>query len=250
MNQNSIPNLLKACEVMRQIADNEGGLAQSEIEELVNLPRATAFRILNTLRIEGFAEKKGKRYFAGVALVQFGIKKLASVKINEIARPVLERLSFESGETSHLAVESGPHSLIIEVSDSPNPIRVSSRPGSLADIHCSSTGKVFLANKSEEQAVSILERVELNRRTSKTITFQKKLIEDLAKVRELGYAIDDEEYFDGVRCLAAPIRDMKGNVVAAIGITGTASRFTEARNYEIANMVIEAADEVATKLSE
>ena len=249
MNKNTIPNLTKACEVLRQLAANPDGTTQSEMEKSVGLPRATAFRILNTFCIEGFAMKQGKRYKLGVAMGQIGIKAVTSAELQVAAEPVLRDLANATGETAHLAVPSGHHSLILAVCDSPNPIRVASRPGALADMHCSSTGKVFLAFKTDEDADALISRLSMNSRTSLTLASTEELKKELPVIREFGYAIDDEEYFDGVRCLAAPIRDAGNTVIAAIGITGTASRFTRDRNEEIAVLVKHAAKQMENRIS-
>jgi DNA-binding IclR family transcriptional regulator len=250
MNQNTIPNLAKACEVLRQLAAHDNGLKRAEIEEQVLLPRATAFRILTTLCQEGFARKEGSRYFLGQALSQMGFRALSSLNIRDLARPLLADLAERSGETSHLAIRSGNHSLILEVCDSPNPIRVASRPGSLADMYCSSTGKVFLASMEDAEASALLAKTPLHPRTARTQTHAAALMEDLRTIRENGYAIDDEEYFDEVRCLAAPVRDAAQRVIASIGITGTASRFTVADNEKMAAMVCDAAGSMARRLAD
>jgi DNA-binding IclR family transcriptional regulator len=244
-----IPNLLKAAEVLRQVVAHDEGLSQAEIQRIVHLPKATAFRILNSWITEGFVRKVGKRYFAGIALAQAGLKSLKGLELRDKARPVLAKLAHISGETAHLAVESGAHALILEVADSPNPIRAANRAGALADIHCSSTGKVFLAAKSNDEIEEVLERVILDPRTRKTHTSKESLMQDLETIRTNGYAVDDEEYYLGVRCLAAPVYDATGQLIAAIGITGTADRFTADRNHEISQYAKDAARELERKIA-
>lgn len=239
MNYNIVPNLAKACEVLRLLGAAENGLSQAEIEKLAGVPRATAFRMLTTLVHEDFARKDGARYFIGRAAAQIGIKALGAISIREPAKPVLARLAQTSGETAHLAIPSGKHSLVLVVCDSPNPVHAASRPGTLADMHCSATGKIFLAFRPGGDA--LVGQLTLNRRTAATRMDVAALRQDLEAARAAGYAIDDEEYWDGVRCLAAPVRDSSGQVIASIGITGTASRFDANRNEEIAALVLTAA---------
>ena len=249
MAQNIIPNLQNACSVLRLLGEQSSGATQSELQEILGMPRATIFRILTTLRLEGFARKEGTKYFLGYAMAQFAIKSLSSFSLKDIAKPVLERLANTVGETAHLAVPSGAHSLIIDVADSPNPILVSSREGALAEIYCSSTGKIFLAHTSSESLDRILEGLELKARTSNTHTSLESLKKDLALIRDQGYAIDEEEYFEEVRCLAAPIHDSSQEVIAAIGITGTKSRFSKDRTDEVSDIVMAAAREVEISLN-
>ena len=248
MKKHIIPSLLKAAEVLRQIVAHDEGLTQAEIQSIVHLPKATAFRILNSWINEGFVRKVGTRYFAGIALAQAGLKSLKGLELRDKARPVLAKLAHLSGETAHLAAQSGAHALILEVADSPNPVRAASRAGALADIHCSSTGKVFLAAKSNEEIEEVLARSSLDPRTPKTHTSLATLMEDLENVRANGYAVDNEEYYRGVRCLAAPVHDATGQLIAAIGITGTADRFTTDRNQEISEYVKDAAHELQRKI--
>ena len=170
-------------------------------------------------------------------MAQFGIKALSSLSLDDIAKPILEKLAHQVGETAHLAVPSGPHSLILAVHDSPNPIRVASQPGSLADLHCSSTGKLFLADLQEQELDHLLQSCSFQQRTKNTLVSPQALKKELVKVREQNYATDDEEYFDDVRCLAAPIRGTSHRVIAAIGITATLSRFGYDRNHEVLHIV-------------
>lgn len=249
MNKNVIPNLLKAAEVLRQIVAHEEGLTQTEVEQLVDIPKATAFRILTSWCNESFAVKVGKRYYAGMALAQAGLKSLAGMEIRELARPILAELARDSGETAHLAVESGPHSLILEVAESPNAIRAASRAGALADIHCSSHGKIFLAEKEAIEVRELMERVGWVPHTSNTHSSLETLLADLDRVSLNGYAVDDEEYHPGVRCLAVPVRDATGRLMAALGITGTANRFTPDRNDEIGDLVKAAAAELEQNIA-
>lgn len=184
MKHNTVPNLIKACEVLRQLGAAENGLSQSDVEERVNLPRATAFRMLTTLVQEGFSEKRGSRYFIGTALAQLGTQALSSNSISELSRPILADLAQRTGETTHLAIPSGPHSLILEVCDSPNPVHVSSRANTLAEMHCSSTGKIFLAFLANGD--DIVDQLTLQKCTDRTHTSAAALRGDLEVVRELG----------------------------------------------------------------
>ncbi len=245
---NVIPNLKNACCALQILGNSLEGMTQAELQEELSLSRATTFRILTTLRMEGFVRKVGSRYFIGPSLAQFGLKALATLPIKDIGKPILEKLAIQVGETAHLAVLSGSNSLILEVVDSPNPIRVASRAGALADMHCSSTGKVFLAHMPQEEADRVIDGLHFKSRTKKTHTHADALKKELPTIREQGFAIDDEEYFDDVRCLAAPIRDASGLVVAAIGITGTHSRFSASRNQEVGQLVMAAAKEVEVLL--
>jgi DNA-binding IclR family transcriptional regulator len=161
---------------------------------------------------------------------------------------VLRELAKESGETAHVAVLAGDKALLVEVCDSHNSLRVASRSGAMVDLYCSSTGKVLLAACEESYREELIKAIKPVRRTSNTIATQQELREELVRTTARGYGLDDEEYMEGVRCLAAPVRGVDGRVVAAIGITGATLRFTRGEIPRIAKLVKAAADELSLRL--
>jgi IclR family acetate operon transcriptional repressor len=248
MKPHVIPNLSKACQVLGVLATRRDGVPLLELSQLLNIPRTTTFRILNTFCNHGLALKEEGNYFTGPELARIGLLALGGMSIRDHARPLLTALAHDTGETAHLAIPSALASLIFEVSDSPNPVRAASRAGTLADLHASSTGKIFLAFMDEEERAETLKKLALDRRTKNTITTVGALRAECQRVRAQGYALDDEEYYLGIRCLAAPVRDLHGRVVAAIGITGSTLRFMAARDEEMAGLVLKAADELSSRL--
>lgn len=248
MNKYSIPNLGKAIQVMKLLASAEQGISAVQIEERLTIPRTTAFRILKTLTQNDMVEKKGPYFYAGSGLLEVGLMALRKSQLRESAVPVLQALTAKTGLTSHLAVPSGWHSLILEVCDSSGPIRVASRPGTLADLNCSATGKLFLSSYFADRLEDYCSQVKLERRTANTKTTPAELAEVVRQVLEAGYAVDEQEYHLNVRCLAAPVRDMRGQVVAAAGVTGPVDIFTQSRFEEIVEAVKEAASKLSCKI--
>ncbi|MDR0533126.1 MAG: IclR family transcriptional regulator [Verrucomicrobiales bacterium] len=245
---NTIPNLSKACLVLSVLAVRREGVSLLELSQTLKIPRTTTFRILNTFCEHGLVAKEEGNYVTGPELARIGLLSLSGMEIRDHAQPLLAALARDTGETAHLAIPSEQASLILEVCDSPNPLRAASRAGTLADLHASSTGKVFLAFMDEEERETLLKSLALDQRTKNTITTVAALREECEKVRKQGYGIDDEEYFIGIRCLAAPVRNMYGKVIASIGITGTANRFVALRNEEVAQLVLQAASGLSRKL--
>lgn len=250
MDRYLIPSVNHACEIMRLLADKQDGLTSHQIESYLSLPRTTVFRLLKTLLNQQMLSKNKKYYFCGSELVNVGLQVLNSDRIHQIAIPFVQRLALQTKHTAHLAVPNNGSSLIVEVADSPNPLRVASRPGLRAQMHCSSTGKVFLAHLFLDDLVLVLGDEPWQKRTEQSITGLADLREELKKVLAQGYALDDREYHDNVRCLAAPIRDSRGRVVAAIGITGPANVFTRAKIPEIASYVKKAAASIYQQVFE
>lgn len=236
-----IPSVAHACDLFRILTQSPDGMTSMQLETALDLPRTTVFRLLRTLCAEQMLEKKGKRYFCGVGLMNLGLQMINSDHLHQAAIPHVQRLALRTGHTAHLAVPNHGGSLIVEVFDSPNPLRVASRPGVRALMHCSSTGKVFLAFLYYDDLELLYAEKPLEKRTANSITDIAALRKELQKVIGLGYAVDDREYHEDVRCLAVPVRDNRGIVVAAIGITAPASVFLKAQIPAMAVVVKEAA---------
>jgi DNA-binding IclR family transcriptional regulator len=227
MNKYMVPNLGKAVQTLKLLSAAGSGLSAVQIEKELSIPRTTAFRILKTLTYEGMVEKKGPQFFASAGLFEMGLQALSKSNLRELAVPLLQELTRQTGQTSHLAIPSGWYSLILEVCDSPHPVQVASRPGTLADLHCSATGKIFLSSLYRDRLKDYCEAVKPAKRTGNTKTSYEELTVMAENVRLAGYAQDEEEYHPGVRCLAAPIFDMRAEVVASMGVTGPVTSYTE-----------------------
>jgi len=159
----------------------------------------------------------------------------------------LARLAKAIGETAHLVIPLETHCLLQEVIDSPQLVRVASRPGTLIDYHCSATGKSILAFDAE-RLLTLRQSLDLSPRTPATITRWEALDAYLRRVREQGYAIDDEEYHTGVRCVGAPIYGPSRQAIAAIGVTGTCNSLSKGRVPSVAKIVVAAAAELSAAI--
>ena len=236
-----IPGVVHACELIRLLAKHDKGMTSQQIETTLSLPRTTVFRLLRTLCAEQMIEKREKKYFCGSDLMNIGLQIINSDRLHQVAIPHVQRLALKTGHTAHLAIPHHGSALIVEVFDSPHPLKVASRPGMRALMHCSSTGKIFLAFLYYDNLDLMFENKELEKCTAKTITDVASLRKELQGVMALGYAVDDQEYNMDVRCVAAPVRDNRGVVVAAIGITAPAASFSKSQIPIVAAQVKEAA---------
>lgn len=248
MNNYAIPNLVKACEIMSVLAERPEGISAVELEKLVQIPKTTAFRILKTLCSQGMAEKRGVLYFSGSDMIKIGLKSLQASQIRPLSIPFLSQLAMETRFTSHLAILSGYQSLILEVHDSPSPVCVASRPGTIVPLYCSSTGKVFLAYRLEADLEDYFSSQPLKKYTDNTIITLSEMREELRQIRKDGYAVDNREFHCDVCCLASPVRDSRGQVAAAIGVTGPAVHFTSQSQMKISDSVKRAAGELSAEL--
>ena len=244
-----IPNLRNACRILKLLGRSREGFKVADIARELDLPVTTTLRIMSTLTLEGFARKNEGRFELGSILIQLGNSALAGTEIRDLAPPVLERLTQLTDETSHVAIPCDDRSLIVAVQDSPHPLRAASRPGFLAELHCTSTGKCFLAFLHFDRLAELYSPdVKPTKRTRHTNTTLAEIRRDAELTHKRGYSLDDEEFNPGVRCLAAPIRGSDGVIVAAVGITAATVRFTRERIPEMAAAVKDAARELSEQM--
>jgi IclR family acetate operon transcriptional repressor len=242
-----IPNLRNACAIMKLLGSTPEPLKAADISRTLEIPVTTTLRIMATLQLEGFVRKVDGRFELGPVLIHLGNASLAGTEIRTAALPVLQGLTDSTEETSHLALPCDDRSLIVAVQDSPHPLRAASRPGYLAELHCSSTGKIFLAFLHAHRLPGVLGK-NVIRRTPHTLTALGEIKREIELTRQRGYSLDNEEYHPGVRCCAAPVYASDGTVVAAIGITAATVRFPEERVPELSAKVIAAATELGRSL--
>jgi len=245
-----IPNLRNACRILKLLGSTPDGLKIADIGRTLGIPVTTTLRIMTTLHLEGLVRRSGALYELGPVLIQLGNASLAGTEIRTAALPVLERLTAETDETSHLAIPCDNRSLIVAVQDSPHPLRAASRPGFLAELHCSSTGKTLLAFLHQQRLNEFYGSgtPRPTKRTPRTLTTLAELRRETELIRKRGYSVDDEEFAPGIRCLAAPVFASDGTVAAAIGITASTVRFTKERIPEVATKVLSAAAELSRLL--
>ena len=243
-----IPNLRNACRTLKLLRGHPEGLKASEIARMLGIPVTTTMRITATLQIEGLAQKADGRYGLGPALIHLGNAALAGTDLRKLALPLLEMLTLQTNETSHLAIPCDERSLIIAVQDSPHPLRAASPAGFLADLHCSATGKIFLSYLYTALLATFGDAEPPHRYTAHTLTGRGDLEREIELTRRRGYSIDDEEFHAGVRCVAAPVFSSSGKVVAAIGVTAATVRIPEKRIPEVAAKVRATAAEASRLL--
>jgi IclR family acetate operon transcriptional repressor len=243
-----IPNLRNACRVLRELRGHPGGLKAADLARSLGIPVTTTMRITATLQIEGLVQKNDGRYGLGPVLIHLGNAALAGTDIRRLALPLLQKLTMDADETSHLAIPCNERSLIIAVQDSLHPLRAASPAGFLTDLHSSSTGKVFLSYLHRDQLDEFAALKAPYKHTANTLTRKADIEREIELTRKRGYSIDNEECHIGVRCVAAPIFSSDGSVVASIGITAATVRLAEKRIPEMAAKVITAAAEASQLL--
>jgi DNA-binding IclR family transcriptional regulator len=244
-----LKSLHKTIRVLECFSIREPRLGLSEIARQVGLPASTAHRILTTLRAGGFVEQDGERdqYRLGLKLLELGSVVLATMELRREAAPVVEALARESGETVHLGVFDGAQVVSIEKMDSAHGLAMNVTIGKGAPAYCTGVGKALLAYQPEAVVDQVCRRG-LRRHTAHTITDPRRLRTELERVREQGYAVDNEEHDLGVRCVAAPVRNHAGAVIASLSISGPTTRITGEAIPRLAERVREAAARLSAQL--
>lgn len=206
----------------------------SDISEKAGLNISTVHRLLHTLISHQFVQQdlNSGRYRLGLRIFEIGSKALYSLDIRQVARPDLQELVDRCNETVNMAIIDQGEVVYIEQVESSNMIKMFARVGSRGPAHCTGAGKVLLSYLDEAELAKVLKK-ELTRFTPKTITDPNKLMEELIIIREQGYSLDVEEMEEGVKCIAAPIRNHEGKVIAAVSISGPVARMTEKRLKDI-----------------
>jgi DNA-binding IclR family transcriptional regulator len=244
-----LKSLRKAIRVLEAFSMREPRLPLTEIARRVGLPLSTAHRILATLHGEGFVDRDADRdqYRLGIRLLELGSIVLSTMELHREALPFIEALSRESGETIHLGIFDGTQVVSIEKMDSLHGLASNVTIGKGAPAYCTGVGKALLAFQPDSVVEAVC-RQGLTRHTPNTVTSPRRLREELTHVRASGYALDNMEHELGVRCIAAPIRNHTGAVIASLSISGPATRIRAEDVPRLAERVKEVAGKLSTQL--
>lgn len=224
-----VQSLTRSLDIIEKLVDAGSSLGVTELSKSLGLHKSTVYRLLSTLVYRGYVEQdRHGRYKIGLKLFEIGGIVLNNMGLRKRIKPYLERLREETKETIHLGIMDNHEVVYIDKEETSETIRMYSEVGRRVDAHCTSLGKVLLAYANKELPQEILEN-NLKKYTGNTITDKNELIEHLYKVKGQGYAVDNQEQEEGIRCIGGPIFDYKGDVIAAFSIAGPATRMTEDR---------------------
>ncbi len=192
-------------------------------------------------------EKTGE-YSLGLGAFEIGSAYLRRVDLVEVAKPIMADLARKIQETVHLAVLSETEILYLDKVDSPRSVGVISKLGQRGPVYCTALGKVLLANLPPQDRARILGQIRFQPFTPRTITSRRKLVQELSRVHRQGYALDFREIEEDVECIAAPIRDHLGNVVAALSVSGPQKKVNTRKEKEFIQQVTGAAGLISHKM--
>jgi DNA-binding IclR family transcriptional regulator len=243
-------SVLKALNILECLASAEQPLSAQEVAQQCDIPRPTAYRLLTTLFTRGYVATNpdSGHYQIGAKALILGKSFLDRLDLGAIAKTYMAELSRVSGETVHLAIRDGTEMLYVRKTDSPQSVRMHSAIGTRSALYCTAMGKAVLAFLPTEERNALIDQITLAPRTPNTITDRAMLECHLHVVRSQGFAIDDIENEEGIRCMGAPIFDHTGRVMGAISVSGPAYRLSNSRLEELSGPVMEACNAISREL--
>jgi DNA-binding IclR family transcriptional regulator len=224
-----IQSIERAAALMRCFTEVEPELGVTELSQRLGLHKSTVMRVLSTLQKEGFVGRNptSGKYRLGLGLISLAGVALGRVDVRAAAYPHLDELVAQTRESANVAVRDGAEAVIVLNNPSPNPVRYVNWIGRRLPLHCTSSGKVLLADLSADERIALLPQP-LRRHTGQTTISFPQLEEELTCVAARGYALAIEEYEQGYSAIAAPIRRHDGRVAGALSVSGPAFRLPAA----------------------
>jgi DNA-binding IclR family transcriptional regulator len=243
-----VQSLVRAFSILGEIAERPEGLSLAELSRIVRLHNSTTFHLVRTMVSLGYIRQdpRTKRYHIGRMVFSLAASSRSDIDLLGLATPILDELAQRSGETTHMAILTGNEVTVVAKSAGSGAFQLQERRGGIRPAHATALGKVLLAACSPGEIEHYLSSHGLPALTERTITDSDRLYRELDNVRAAGVAFDDGEFNAEVRCLAVPVYDFTGAVVAALGVSGPIWRVT-LRSLEEMQVVARVA---AMKLSE
>lgn len=246
----TVPAVVRALRVLELLAGSKRGFNISEASRKLGLPKSSTHRILMTLDRDGCVHRDTHtgRYRFGTKLVTLSRSALESLEVREEARPFLVSLMQKTGMTVHMAILESGQAIIIEKIEAPGIVKIGTWIGRAMDVNSTAAGKALVAFLPQDEFDRQIKARAFVRHNQKTIVSLGKLKDELAQVRQSGFAVDDEEDEIGVRCVGAPIFDDAGRVAAAISVVGTTAQVPGERIRELGAIVRQFADGISLHL--
>ena len=233
--------LHKTLDILEAIKDSHSGVGLADLARALDIPKPTAYRIMTTLEDRGYLHRTGAgHYQISRKLTEFQRGLTDEQLLNRIAHPVMQKLVESCEETINLGVLEAGEVVVINTIESPQGIRMSSKIGNRRYPHSTALGKVLLSGLPEREVERVIRLKGLPKLTPTTLTTVTALRAELQKIREKGYALDDEENEANGRCIGAPLFGAYGRMIAALSISGPAFRMTVERAHSLAPQLIDA----------
>ncbi len=219
----------RALILLRYIVDHEDGLSIREASRDLGYSPTTVQNIINAMHDQGFVvqDKQTECYLLGPEAIKFGLAALDRLELRKVARPYMEDLSAKTRETVFLAIAQGDQAIYIDKVVSDHELRMDAPVGAHRPYNCTAVGKILLQNFSDEEIEELARKGAFEAKTENSLTQIAELKAEIGKIREQGWARDNEEFHQGAGCVAAPIYNHEGNIIAALTVSGPAARISE-----------------------
>jgi IclR family transcriptional regulator, acetate operon repressor len=233
--------------ILEALVQSTDPLPLSDFAKLLDVDHSSAFRLANTLRRRGFVAylPDRKAYVLGSSIWRISHQYDWGTMLIRVSRDQLKLLASHAQNTAHLAIREGKQALFIDHAVANSVITVTGRTGELIPLHCTAHGKALLADSSPEDLRAICGREPFKAYTQQTTTSLEQLVKACARARTDGFAVDDCEYLEGIRCIASPIRAETGVTIGSIGISAPLERLPKDRFSVIGEQVACAAQQIA-----
>jgi len=243
-------SLERGLRVIEATAAIGGSATLSEIARKTALPRSTTHHLLRALVEFGYLAQDGdaRPYRLAPKLFRLTGRTWTKEQLAEIAMPFLDELSRRTGEGTSLAILRDGVVTVVAKRDPEGPVRVVQEIGATRQIYCTAVGKALAAWLPAPELEGIIARTAFERKTPRTITTRPAFQRELARIRATGFAVDNEEHIEGIRCLAAPVRDHTGGVRASLCVLGPTSRLPQRRLMEIRRPLAATAADLSVRL--
>ena len=246
----AVQSVIHALDILDYMVSCSREVGVTELARVMNIHKSTVSRLLSTLDARGYVTRnpQTRQYSLGMHLLELSRAKLDQLDLRSLARPYLESLVRDTGETAHLAIMDHDKVVYIDKVDTPQTLMMRSKVGYRIAVHCTALGKAMMAEFPEDVASTLLDPASMVRFTPNTITDPDSLRQHLAVVRERGYAIDDEEHENGIRCVASAVKDHAGRVAGAISLSGPTLRVSRERAESLGQLVCNTSRQLSTAL--
>lgn len=235
--------------LLDMLSESESPLSLAEICTRMGLHKSTAHRSLIVLERTSMIERTAEgRFRLGLKLYELGNRAVEQIDLRERVQPFFRRLAMEVGETVHLSVLQKTRVVYLDKVEPNRRVCMTSKSGTSNPVYCTSMGKAMLAFLPDELREETINKIRYTRFTPKTLCTREALLKSLERVKKRGFAIDDEEIELGVRCVGAPIFDKNRYPIAAVSVSGPASRITVQSVPGIAERLVRCCNEISRSL--
>lgn len=248
---NLVQSVDRAITILETLAKNSAGCRITELSNATGLHKSTVYRLLSTLMSRGYVERclDSENYKLGIRILLLGSSILDRMDLRNIAKPYIQELSRKTKEVVHLSILDDGEAVYIDKVESPyHSIRMYSQIGKRGPLHCTAVGKILLSGLKDIEVEKIMEQKGMKKYTKSTIDNLHQLMEELSRIRERGYAFDEMEHEEGIRCVAVPIYNQSGKVIAAISLSGPIILVTQYRIPELTEDILKTSKEISHQL--